>query len=388
MRAFAAALLLLLLLVAVRGAMALRGPDLTLVSVEASRVQLRPGRVYSLNVTVVNRGDAESGGFEVLVKVDGQPLSSITLPGLKPGEERRVSFTFTVWGRVSRLSVIVDPYDRVREVDEGNNVYVVCFRRLPDLEAGFRAVPEALRSGSWATLPVYVVNRGSVEACSFKVRLMVNGTVVAERVVEAVKPMRHVDLALAWRVDLPGGVARLTLIVDPDDLVEELDEYNNVAVAYSRVVAPAPPIWAQPWLAQALYAFMAGSTLIGVGVSIAWLAARSRVFPRLARGLRVAATHIRGGAARFKAGLYRLWMRVPRIEIHVEEEAKRWVKENLGAPFIFLFMALLVLAAGELAMGREYVANELAVYAYYALVAGVILQLVSYLKYQRGGEEE
>ena len=63
-----------------------------------------------------------------------------------------------------------------------------------------------------------------------------------------------------------------------------------------------------------------------------------------------------------------------------------YLKENWGAPFIICFMILLVVAALFLAEGVELVANEIAVYAYYFLVVGVILQLICYLKY--GPKEE
>jgi hypothetical protein len=39
-------------------------------------------------------------------------------------------------------------------------------------------------------------------------------------------------------------------------------------------------------------------------------------------------------------------------------------------------MLLLMVAAGSLAMGLDFLANEVAIYAYYALVTGVVLQFV------------
>jgi formate-dependent nitrite reductase membrane component NrfD len=65
--------------------------------------------------------------------------------------------------------------------------------------------------------------------------------------------------------------------------------------------------------------------------------------------------------------------------------AKVHFKKNWGAPFVLGFMVLLVIAAAFLAAGSEWWANEVANYAYFALVAGVVLQLVCLLKY---GERE
>jgi len=68
---------------------------------------------------------------------------------------------------------------------------------------------------------------------------------------------------------------------------------------------------------------------------------------------------------------------------------KGYFRENWGAPFIVGFMVLLIVAAGSLLVGLDFLANEVAVYAYYALVVGVVLQLVCFLKYgERGGNSQ
>jgi hypothetical protein len=57
-----------------------------------------------------------------------------------------------------------------------------------------------------------------------------------------------------------------------------------------------------------------------------------------------------------------------------------YMQENWGAPFIVAFMVLLMGAAVFLSLGWSSLADEAAVYAYYALVAGVVLQLVCFLR--------
>lgn len=49
------------------------------------------------------------------------------------------------------------------------------------------------------------------------------------------------------------------------------------------------------------------------------------------------------------------------------------------------FMLLLLIAASSLSMGLTVSAGEAAVYAYYALVVGIVLQLACFLKY--GGKD-
>jgi len=62
---------------------------------------------------------------------------------------------------------------------------------------------------------------------------------------------------------------------------------------------------------------------------------------------------------------------------------KGYVRENWGALFIVGFMLLLMIAAAILSMGLAAIADEVAVYAYYALVVGVVLQLACFLKYNK-----
>ena len=63
-------------------------------------------------------------------------------------------------------------------------------------------------------------------------------------------------------------------------------------------------------------------------------------------------------------------------------KAKGYLKENWGSPFVLGFMLLLVVVAVSLFVGFASSANNVAVYASYALVAGVFLQLANSLKYR------
>lgn len=60
--------------------------------------------------------------------------------------------------------------------------------------------------------------------------------------------------------------------------------------------------------------------------------------------------------------------------------AANYVKDNWGAPFIVGFMGLLMVAAVSLLTDFIVLAEEVAVYAYYALVTGVALQLICFLR--------
>ena len=63
-------------------------------------------------------------------------------------------------------------------------------------------------------------------------------------------------------------------------------------------------------------------------------------------------------------------------------KVKGYVKENWGSPFIVGFMLLLLTAAVPLSAGLS-LADAIAVYVYYALVVGVVLQLACFLRYRK-----
>jgi len=72
--------------------------------------------------------------------------------------------------------------------------------------------------------------------------------------------------------------------------------------------------------------------------------------------------------------------KIARIRI-LMKRLRSYFRENWGAPAIICFMALLLAAALFLAGGMEELANAIAVYAYYFLVAGVVLQIICYIKF-------
>ena len=60
-----------------------------------------------------------------------------------------------------------------------------------------------------------------------------------------------------------------------------------------------------------------------------------------------------------------------------------YFKENWGSPFIVGFMLLFFSAAVSLSIGFPFLAGSIAVYAFCALVIGIALQGVCYVKYRK-----
>jgi hypothetical protein len=78
----------------------------------------------------------------------------------------------------------------------------------------------------------------------------------------------------------------------------------------------------------------------------------------------------------------------PRFDFKVRLKIKEYFKDNPGAPFVIGFQLLLVVCAGLLIQGSSVIANEVATYAYFLLVVGVVLQLIAYVRHRNNAEEE
>ena len=74
------------------------------------------------------------------------------------------------------------------------------------------------------------------------------------------------------------------------------------------------------------------------------------------------------------------------FDVRVPPKIKRYFKKNPGAPFIIGFQLLLMGCAGLLIQEKSAIAEEVAIYAYFSLVAGVVLQLIAYVRHRNEAE--
>ena len=67
---------------------------------------------------------------------------------------------------------------------------------------------------------------------------------------------------------------------------------------------------------------------------------------------------------------------------------KNYFRRNPVALFIIGFQILLIVCAGLLISGNSFWAEGVAVVAYFSLVIGVVLQLISFLRHREDESEE
>ena len=191
------------------------------------------------------------------------------------------------------------------------------------------------------------------------------------------------------------GASRLGSMLILVPLLGGMEGALGVAIAYSASIVPAVLLSWDPYmfnvgmlssliavissmagrLGGAYAASLAGSQVVGVvaGGLVALAASATLVFL-----LRL----VTPSEARYIAStLYREFIAKPlsRLRGVISLDA-------LGRGFIIGFMVLLVAAAVQLALGEEAIANKMAEYAYYLLVAGVVVLLVDTIRESRGEE--
>ena len=97
---------------------------------------------------------------------------------------------------------------------------------LPDLQiqsvSASTTTPEIWEE---ITIAVSVANEGESPSDNFNVGLFVDGEAVAERIVRKLRSGEAREVALSWQAKVDSE--QLQVIVDPDDLIAESDEYNN-----------------------------------------------------------------------------------------------------------------------------------------------------------------
>lgn len=69
--------------------------------------------------------------------------------------------------------------------------------------------------------------------------------------------------------------------------------------------------------------------------------------------------------------------------IAMKSRIRKYFRENPGAIFILAFQTLLITAAITLIDGNQSLANEMAIYGYYSLAVGALLQFITFLRERR-----
>ena len=211
------------------------------MSVTAVNVSLPDLRMGGLNVVappvdgaeslvsanLSNAGDTTVRDVMVAFYIDEMQVKSLHLGGVLAGASFTVSERFKLAAGPHLLKVAADPAGTVPELDETNNAASLSFNGTgyPDLTLTGLKVPPTAVDGDTASVFAEVENSGGATADAFTVSFFIDGLRVADGLVEGLPSGGTAAVSAHWTA-LPGA-HYVRAVVDPADLISEVDETNN-----------------------------------------------------------------------------------------------------------------------------------------------------------------
>jgi len=211
-------------------------PDLTLSPSDITFTpdEMEAGMLVAIHAKVTNTGNITANDVEVRFYRGMVEIGSDTVGSIPSGGNATASSQWMTLQGVHTIVVEIDPEDQIQELEEGNNqattqinVRSVGYYR-PDLEITLADVslsPDEPKEGNEVNVTVEVWNTGRVDASQVKVKLLMDELPLDEKVLDVVPLNGSVLAEFDWTAE--AGDHQLTLIVDPENTTDELDEGNN-----------------------------------------------------------------------------------------------------------------------------------------------------------------
>jgi len=189
----------------------------------------------TLTANVSNTGVVPAYNVKVQFK---DVIDDIIVNVINPGETVTVNTTWTACYPLGyhNLSVTVDPFDLIPEMDKSNNmnytwVYVRGVVELVVAPEDITITPSSLTVNNSASIIVRVRNTGDVSATNVNVTLYnrsPNGveTFVGYKIINEIDANDSAQTILVWMPAIPGDHV-LTIRVDEANQIEELSDANN-----------------------------------------------------------------------------------------------------------------------------------------------------------------
>lgn len=205
-------------------------PDLTISTVDWSPRTPRVGETVTYTVIVRNQGQANAGAFVTELR-DSAGTAQQPSSGLAAGASITVSFSRRVNNITETVTFVVDALNQVDESNEANNTAQIRVDaqpeapRKPDLTiAGTDWSPRTPRLGDSVNFTVVVRNQGTASAGAFFVEIR-DSRGADRRSVAALDINSSISLNFERRLNTATEI--FTIVVDPDNRIDELNEANN-----------------------------------------------------------------------------------------------------------------------------------------------------------------
>lgn len=244
-----------------------KGPELYPESLALTPTLIRIGDEALVTAQIANAGDAPASDVTIAFVMNGRRFTTVTLPEIaakastrEPGRQvvqvTLKTAELSLQPGVHELQVVVDPDDRISELDESNNVLTTALTlqpplpRLPELtpKSLFVTPASPLEQGK-GTVTAEILNNGTTIAEGFDVEFSVREVgrlrwnpipCTANCTSNRLNPNAEL-IAQAQLPSLSPGTYEVRVVVDPQGRVAELDETNNEMIIGFRVIRPRRP---------------------------------------------------------------------------------------------------------------------------------------------------
>jgi len=246
-----------------------KGPELYPESIVVTPTPVRAGSEVLITAQIANSGTAPVENVSVAFFVDGRRFAVVQTP-VPAAEQTGAVITparaavqaslktaeITLQPGVHELRVVVDPDDRISELDESNNALTTALTLLPALPQLPELAPKSLivtpaspMEQGPGTVTAEIVNTGPRAAEGFDIEFSVReaGRLRWNPIactVNCTNNTLNPNAELTAQAQLPAlapGSYEVRVVIDPRQRVQELDKENNEMVTRFRVITPRKP---------------------------------------------------------------------------------------------------------------------------------------------------
>jgi large repetitive protein len=190
------------------------------------------GTTYTINVTVTNTGNSDTGEFVVKLYDNNVQVGKIVVNELTAGASTILNFNWTPTTTGNHiLSVIADANKQINETNRNNNQITQTVNTtastLPDLITTNLELPIDPVVGTTYTINVTITNTGPTDITSnFAVKLYDNNTQIQKITVNSLAAGESTVLTFNW-TPTTNGTHNLSVIADANKQLTETIETNN-----------------------------------------------------------------------------------------------------------------------------------------------------------------
>lgn len=212
------------------------------------------GQMVKVYCKVRNKGTVDLKNVPVCVcygnpDIEMRPLDQryprFIIPSIDAGCSTTLILYYDTTQRVGShvVTVLVDPDNIFHEAQEDNNrataTVLVHGNEGPDCEvADIITIPEKPFPGDMLFIRARIRNNGSRDSGLFIVSYELDGVFLGFTTIDSLAPGESAVAEFIWDSTGMAGMKKITISVDPDNLVSEINEFNNRATANISLSAP------------------------------------------------------------------------------------------------------------------------------------------------------